>query len=68
MAIIKREGSEYWYINFQYGGKNYLKSSKTIDKPLAERIEAEWRKQLIEQHELGIKPKIETLEAFLFLL
>ncbi len=64
MAVIKREGSKYWYINFQYGGKNYLKSSKTIDKSLAERIEAEWRKQLIEQHELGIKPKIDTLEAF----
>ncbi len=64
MAVIKREGSKYWYINFQYGGKSYLKSSKSIDKSLAERIEVEWRKQLIEQNELGIKPKIETLDAF----
>jgi hypothetical protein len=64
MAIIKRDGSKYWYIQFQYGGKMYLKSAKTTDKELAERLEVNWRKQLIEQYQLGIKPTIDTLQAF----
>lgn len=64
MAIVKREGSKYLYIQFQYGGKMYIKSSKTTDKELAERLESNWRKQLIEQYQLGIKPSIDTLEAF----
>lgn len=64
MAILKRKGSKYFYIQFQYGGKNYIKSSKTTDKVLAERLESEWRKQLIEQYQLGVKPTIDTLEAF----
>jgi integrase len=64
MAIIKRDGSKYWYIQFQYGGKMYLKSAKTTDKELAERLESNWRKQLIEQYQLGIKPTIDTLQAF----
>lgn len=32
MAIAKRDGSKYWYIQFQYNGKTYIKSSKTSDK------------------------------------
>lgn len=64
MAITKRDGSKYWYIQFQYSGKSYIKSSKTTDKALAEKLEANWRKQLIEQYELGIKPTIDTVEAF----
>jgi hypothetical protein len=64
MAIVKREGSKYLYIQFQYGGRMYLKSAKTTDKELAERLESNWRKQLIEQYQLGIKPTIDTLQAF----
>ena len=54
MAIVKREGSKYLYIQFQYGGKNYIKSSKTTDKALAEKLESNWRKQLIEQCLIGL--------------
>ena len=63
MAIVKREGSKYLYTQFQYGGKMFIKSSKTTDKELAERLESNWRKQLIEQCQLGVKPTIDTLEA-----
>ena len=55
MAVTKRDGSKYWYIQFQYNGKTYIKSSKSTDKNLAERLEASWRNQLIEQQQLGIK-------------
>ncbi len=64
MAIVKREGSKYLYIQFQYGGKTYIKSSKTTDKALAEKLESNWRKELIEQHQLGVKPSINTRDAF----
>lgn len=64
MAVTKRNGSKYLYIQFQYNSKTYLKSSKTSDKQLAERLEAQWRKQLVEQHQLGIKAPIEIEKAF----
>lgn len=64
MAIAKRDGSKYWYIQFQYNGKTYIKSSKTSDKLLAEQLESNWRKQLIEQQQLGFKSQLETAKAF----
>jgi len=64
MAITKRDGSKYWYIQFQFNGRTYIKSSKTTDKALAEQLEASWRKQLIEQHQLGVKPPLEIPMAF----
>ena len=64
MAVTRRHGSKYWYIQFQYNGRTYLKSSKTIDKQLAEQLEANWRKQLIEQDQMGVKAPIEIDKAF----
>ena len=45
MAVSKRNGSKYFYIQFQYNGKTYIKSSKTPDKQLALNLEAQWRKR-----------------------
>jgi integrase len=64
MAVTRRKGSKYFYIQFQYGGRTYIKSSKTTDKHLAEKLEAQWRMQLIEQHQLGIKAPLEIPKAF----
>jgi hypothetical protein len=64
MAVSKRSGSKFYYIQFQYNNKTYLKSAKTTDKRLAEHLEAQWRKQLIEQNQLGIKAPIEVTKAF----
>jgi hypothetical protein len=64
MSVSKRNGSKYWYIQFQYNGKTYIKSSKTTDKQLALNIEAQWRKQLIEQSQLGLKSPIEITKGF----
>jgi len=36
MAVTKRDGSKYWYIQFQYNGKTYIKSSKSTVLPLTE--------------------------------
>ncbi len=64
MAVNKRSNSRYWYIQFQFNGKTYLKSSKTTDKSLAEQLEIQWRKQLFEQSQFGIKPPLDLAEAF----
>jgi integrase len=64
MAVNKRSNSRFWYIQFQFNGKTYLKSSKTTDKQLAEQLEIQWRKQLFEQSQFGIKPPIGLAEAF----
>jgi hypothetical protein len=60
MAVSKRNGSKYFYIQFQYNGRTYIKSSKTPDKQLALNLDAQWRKQLIEQNQLGLKSPIEN--------
>lgn len=64
MSVHKRPGSPFWYIQFQYNGKTYLKSSKTTDKRLALKQELQWRDQLVEQVQLGTKPPITITAAF----
>lgn len=64
MGVVKRGNSKFWYIQFQFRGKTYIKSSKTKDKKLAEMMEADWRRQLIQQNILGIKERI-SVEAAL---
>lgn len=58
MGVIKRGNSKFWYIQFQYNGRTFIKSSKTTDKKLAEAMENSWRKQLAEQHVFGTKERI----------
>ena len=64
MAISKRPNSPYWYIQFQFNGKSYIKSSKSTDKSHAENMEAQWRNQLIQQHQFGISAPISIAKAF----
>ena len=64
MGVIKRGNSKYWYIQFQYNGRTYIKSSKTNDKRLAETIEVNWRKQLSDQYVFGTKERITLKSAF----
>lgn len=58
MSVLKRGNSKYWYIQFQFQGKTYIKSSRTTDKRVAERIEREWRVQIHSQQYLGEKESI----------
>ena len=64
MGVIKRGNSKFWYIQFQYNGRTFIKSSKTSDKRLAEVMEANWRKQLVEQNVFGSKERV-TLKTAL---
>lgn len=55
MSVLKRGNSKFWYIQFQFNGKTYIKSSKTTDKKVAERMEMEWKVKLHSQEFLGEK-------------
>jgi integrase len=58
MSIIKRGASKNWYIQFQLNSQTYIKSSKTTDKRVAEMMEANWRKQLIQQQVIGTRERV----------
>jgi integrase len=46
MSVFKPTGSKHYRIQFQLAGQTYVKSSKTSDKRVAERMEAEWKTQI----------------------
>ena len=64
MSVSKRNGFKYFYIQFQFYARTYIKSSKTPDKQLALNLEAQWRIKLIEQNQLGLKSPIEITKGF----
>ncbi len=64
MAISKRANSPYWYIQFQFNGKSYIKSSRSTDKAHAENMEAQWRNQLLQQQQFGAREPISIQKAF----
>ena len=58
MSVIKRGNSKNWYIQFQFKGNTYIKSSKTSDKRVAERMEREWKVKIHSRQILGEKESI----------
>ena len=64
MSVLKRGGSQFWYVQFQYNGRTYIKSSKSTDRKIAEVLEANWKKQLMTQQVLGIRNRLLLVDAF----
>lgn len=64
MGIVKRGNSKYWYISFQFKGQQYIRSSKTTNKKIAEQMEVEWKAQIHSQQHLGRKSRITLTNAF----
>ncbi|GGZ01205.1 tyrosine-type recombinase/integrase [Shewanella fodinae] len=63
MSVFKRNGVGNYYIQFNYNGKTYCKSSKTTNKRTAERMERDWREELHRIEELGERPRITFKDA-----
>lgn len=63
MSVIKRGDSKYWYVQFQYNGRTYIKSSKSTEKKVAELLEANWKRDLATQGIFGTKSRISFKEA-----
>ncbi len=67
MSVFKRNGSGNYYIQFNYRGKTYVKSSRSTNKRTAERMEREWRDQIHAMMEMGERQRItlrDALEGF----
>ena len=46
MSVYKPGGDKNYRIQFQIAGKTYVKSAKTSNKQIAERMEAEWKAEI----------------------
>ena len=64
MSVFKRNGVGKYYIQFNYNGKTYCRSSKTTNKRTAERMEREWKDEIHLIEELGERPRIKLRDAF----
>lgn len=53
MALERRSNTQYWYSTFQIDGKRYIRSTKTTDKKLAQKIDQQYYKEALEQSKLG---------------
>ncbi len=62
MSILKRGNSKNWYIQFQFNGRTYIKSSRTTEKRVAEHMEHAWKVQIHSQLILGDKAFIRFSE------
>ncbi len=64
MSIVKRGNSKYWYMSFQYNGQQYIRSTKTTNKKIAEQMEIEWKSKIHSQQYQGRKQRITLADAF----
>jgi integrase len=58
MSVYKLKGEKHCRIQFRLNNRTYVKSSKTSDKRIAERMEAEWKAQIHGQQYLGEREDI----------
>jgi integrase len=63
VGINRRENSQFWYIQFQFQGRTYIKSSRTTEKRTAEQMEREWKRELHAQAFLGKRERITIQKA-----
>lgn len=63
MAVIKRAGSPYWQIEFEFDGQRVRRSSGTSRKRDAEELERQWRKELHDQLIMGKVAPMSLAEA-----
>lgn len=63
MSLVKHKGSKFHYYQFMIEGRKFFGSTKTTNKSLALKVEAEKRKEAIEQVMLKQAESITVIEA-----
>jgi integrase len=63
VSIFKRNGEGNFYIQFNFNGKTYIKSSKTTNRKVAEKMERDWKAEIHAQQELGERQRITLKDA-----
>jgi len=64
MSVVKRPNSKFWYVQFQFNGESYIKSSKTTNKKIAEKFEIDLKAKVHSEKFLGKKQRIKFQAAF----
>src|ERR1022692_13225 len=64
MAVYRQNGGKNYRIQFRLNNRNYVRSAKTTDKRVAERMEAEWKAKIHARQYLGLREDI-TLRQIL---
>lgn len=64
MAIYRHPDSKLYRIQFRLNNRTYVKSAKTTDRRIAERMEADWRAQIHAQQYLGERKDITLRQIF----
>lgn len=63
MTLVKRSNSPYWYAQFQIDHETFIRSTKTTDRKVAERMEAKFRADAHEELILGKKKTITVVAS-----
>jgi len=63
MTVTKRSNSPNWYIQFQFNGRTYVRSSRTTSKKAAEQMEVEWKAKLHAAQFLGHREQLTVRQA-----
>ncbi len=63
MSVFKRGNNGNYYIQFNYRGKTYVKSSRTTNRRIAERMEREWKTETHAMMEMGERQRITLKDA-----
>lgn len=58
MAVYRQDGGKTYRIQFRLNNRTYVKSAKTTEKRVAERMEAEWKAEIHGQQYLGEREEI----------
>ena len=58
VTAYKRQGSPYWFVEFQYLGQHVRRSSGTTSKAAAKALEQKWRQEINDRVKLGKAPSI----------
>lgn len=68
MSLVRHQKSPFWYMSFMYEGVTVFRSTKTNNKALATKIEAETRRKMIEEKHFDKKDTATLQEVIDFYL
>jgi len=64
MAVYRNRDTNVYRIQFRLNNRTYVRSAKTTDKRIAERMEAEWKAKIHARQYLGVREDITLREIF----
>lgn len=62
MSLVRHAKSPYWYMSFMVNGKSVFRSTKTNNKALAQKIENEVRRKMLEETHFETKETVTLKE------